>query len=208
MTAFRKQDEIGKLQGFYSPNIEHLFGVKLHFPQPLLHPAEASRVEHLQRYPSGALLAVARGEAWWHEQPCLPPGRCWTDSRPPPLWQWPPVLHWPPPTWGSPEWRAQQDFIHRTARRHWYSEHCEQTGAPGLLALQRHHRDLSLLVHVPQLNTTDAVVSRWLEHLRVWHRLTELNAPHSILQDAHRQAQMGLERIVGTPATHATARAA
>jgi hypothetical protein len=162
----------------------------LTLPLPLLHPCEAQRMEVQHSLPQGALLAVARGEAWWCNGPHLPLGQSWKHGAFPPLWLCPPLLTWPPPARDSPQWHAEQRSLSGEDRL-LPMEVFTMTGGQGLLAMQRSMPDLHLLQSLPLQHGALQPLKR---HVQVWTRLVSLHAPASLLWQAHRGAQCMLEQ--------------
>ena len=168
------------------------------FPLPLLHPHTARLAENHLGLPRGALLALARGEAWWQrDHPTLPPGRSFSDGLQAPLWQWPPPLVWPPPRPNTPAWRTQAITLNLTTtqRSGWQHGALSQTGAAGLQALQRCHPWVPLLDTLP-LPSPSPRAHNMVQRRDELARLIALDAPASVLRPAHRNLQLAVEAVI------------
>ena len=183
-------------------------------PLPVLHPYAAEVLAERLDLSADALLALARGEAWWDGQVTLPPGRSWEDGRAVPLWSWPPRLQWPPPTPSAPGWAEQQITLRLTTaeRTGWQAEGLARTGAAGLQLLSEGEQ-LTRSVPVPPLRLRPlrqqpggqrlpGPENRALAELVVQRnrlqRALDLDAPAQVLRTAHRALQLAFEALIET----------
>ena len=179
-------------------------GSWLPLPQPLLHPATARSLAVQHGFPSGSLLAIARGEAWWQGGPRLPPGRRWDDGRTDALWDWPPRLRWPPPTPGGPGWSEQRlTFSLSTAEdTAWREDARGGFGAAGLARVQAAHPNVALITRVMLPGARCLASEALIDRLDELSRLIALGAPASLVQVAHRGLQCAFEALLCSRRTH------